>query len=601
MEKRDLIRSIVKVGCGKKVGSGFLLKGGYIVTAWHVVDGGRPHFFVCDNDSCFKEEVKAQERPAFQLPKEQGDLAVYKIEEKGKYEGRYLTLALDKDILCGRAFSTFGFPKGNKKNGNPYHSARLEDNNSANDYGVKKLTLSDPGNVSKGYSGGPVYIPGYGVVGVITQKWEEIAIGLPSSVITGQFPELKPEERFFPVESIDKYRCLVVHCSSESQTRVFFEDELEHGLKTLSLSDKLFLKRYHWGAETTSLEQAAAEASCICLWIDRAADIYQFEKEKWLKDHPLLLVNYGVADKKKLDPLLNAFKPAPCFPHDHYVFGKRPGLHHFKAVEEEYHPNTSDAYVEFLAFLNSEFADYDAKLKELLMEFDFTAGREAIKKARRSGRPFLFHCLEGTRDCGVEVLARHGLNIIIGKEEDARDVNHQVLDWEKHAPASLQELLASLNLSTGNWFTSDGQRVFILKNFIAPGLDADTVEKRIQLANKLIEECGSLNVPENWSGKLHFFLMNSDITGHPLYGRLAHSFENCYITPAEAVSLKDDPEPVEQFPKELTRQGVPGILRQKLEGHLPTSEDCPYVGGFLLKVCDLSDASHIYHQELTRL
>lgn len=604
MEKTNLIRSIVKVACGGKTGSGFLLKGGYggyIVTAYHVVDGGgHPRFFISNDNSCFEEEVKALEQPAFQLAKEEGDLAIYKIEEEEKYEGRYLALALDKSILCGRPFSTFGFPEGNRKNGNPYHSARLEDNNSANDYGVKKLTLSDPGNVSKGYSGGPVYIPGYGVVGVITQKWEKIAVGLPVSVIAEKFPDLKPEERFFPAESINKYRCLVVHCERESGAEAFFKDELEFGLQNMKLSDKLFLKRYHLGVETTSLEQAAAEASCVCLWIDRGRDIFVFEKEEWLKTYPLLLFNYGVGDRNKLERLLGFFRPVPCFPANYYMYRKIPGFHYFNAIENSYE-SSSDAYEAFFEFLDSEFASYDAKLKDLLMEFDFTAGREEIKKACRSGRPFLFHCLEGTRNCGVEVLARHGLNLIMGKEEDAKDVSVQVLDWESHMPASLPELLSSLGLSTDNWFTSDGQRVFILKNFIAPGLDAAAVETRIRLANQMIEKCSSLNVPETWKGSLHFFLMNSDITGHPLYRRLSNAFKNCYITPAEVVSLKDDPEPVDKFPKELTREGMPGILRQKLEGRLPAREDCPYVGAFLLKVCDLLDASHIYHQELTRL
>ncbi|MCO6480367.1 MAG: trypsin-like peptidase domain-containing protein [Phaeodactylibacter sp.] len=600
MEITSLVRSIVKVTCGGKTGSGFLLKGGYIVTAYHVVDGGNPaRFFVCDDHSCFEQEVTVLEQPAFKLTKEEGDLAVYKIEEEEKYEGRYLSLALDKAMLCGRAFSTFGFPEGNRINGNPYHSARLEDNNSANDYGVKKLTLSDPGNVSKGYSGGPVYITGYGVVGVITQKWEEIAIGLPSSVIAEKIPELKPEERFFPVESIDKYRCLVVHHGEESQAKVFFDQEVELALEIMELSDKLFLKRYHLGAEMVSLKQAVAEASCACLWFDNAADILAFKAEGWLRYHPIFLFNYGLDDKVKLKYLLEFFKPAPCFP---AKYGLLPGFHYFKAIENAY-GSSSEAYKGWFEFLNSEFVSYDDKLRALLMEFDFTAGREAMKRACRSGKRFLFHCLEGTRDCGVEVLAHHGVNIVRDRGREAKDVNIQVLDWENHAPATPEEFLAALHLSTDNWFASDAQRIFILQNFIHPGMSESMVDARVMLINQLITKCSNRTAPENWNGALHFFLLNTDKNSSPLHSKLNQpgNSGNWYITEAQVISLSDDPEPVDKFPDDLTKEAVPGIIRQKLEGQLPKKEDCPYVGAFLREVCSLLDAPHIYHQELTRL
>lgn len=599
METTSLVRSIVKVICGGKTGSGFLLKGGYIVTACHVVGGGRPRFFVCDDDSCFREEVAASEQPAFQLMKEEGDLAIYKIEEERKYESRCLSLALDKAMLCGRTFSTFGFPQGNRENGNPYYSARLEDNNSANDYGVKKLTLSDPGNVSKGYSGGPVYIPGYGVVGVITQKWEEIAVGLPSSVIAEHFPDLKPQERFFPVESIDKYCCLVVHRGEKSQAKTFFDEEVAFALEAMELSNKIFLKRYDLGAEAISLKQAVSEASCTCLWIDGAADIFALEEKEWLRSYPLLLFNYGLADKPKLQHIMDFFSPAPCFPARHHLYGKIPGFHYFKAIESTF-GSSSEAYKGLFEFLDSEFVSYDAKLKNLLMEFDFTAGREAIKSACRSGKRFLFHCMEGTRDCGVEVLAHHGVNIIRDKDRETKDANIFLLDWENHAPAALEELLAALHLSTDSWFASDAQRVFILQNFIAPGMDESTVEARATLINQLIEKCSNRTAPENWHGAFHFFLLNTNSTATPLYSRLSQRV-NCYITPAQVISLNDDPEPVDKFPNDLTREAVPGVLRQKLEGQLPEREDCPYVGAFLRKVCSLAGAPHIYHQELTRL
>lgn len=610
MFQQKLIYSIVQVRVNHKTrGSGFLLSGGFIVTAYHVVEKESPGFFICNDQACFEEEVLIKPEAIVKLSREEGDLLIYEIENANQYESRYLELAPEKEILHGKRFQTFGFPNGNSKNGNPYNRAILDDTFSANDFGIRKLTLADPGNISKGYSGAPVYVPGYGVIGIITQKWEEISIGLPASEIVEKTPGLSFRERFFPEESIGKYRCLLVHNHGASKAINFFESEVEYAFSLDStLKAHLHLEKFHIENEVVDLQIAVGEADCVCLWIDNNLDVIAYLKYPWLKDHTLLVFNHGLEDLPRVKTLLNALGAPFCFPLHDPGYSKFPGdyFHCFKRIETIPNSYASEAYRSFFEFLKTEYLFYKKKFRNLLLGFDYNKAKADIEDAclQKAVFFFYFHCLEGSPNCGLEVLVRHGKEIISRKREPDSSppapVKVITLDWEHNAPNSLNDLLVALELDQEKWFSHNGKQLIVFKNLIIPGLAASIIDSRIQLINELIAHCDQLNGSTDWTGSYHFFLLNTDGEQIDLSAKLLLAAK-CHISSARVRSLSIDHTPIDEWRSDLDNPvKVPARLRQAIQAELPETEKaCQHVGSFLLDLCQRLDAENIYFNELT--
>ena len=193
--EQPLTHSIVRVQSGGNTGSGFLIEGGYILTAAHNLQNGATHqFSICGQDNIFDIPVKAE--LVKQFSKKEGGIALFKLIcplDVPYCEKRLLPLGNEKGCL-NTAFQTFGFPTGKSENGVPYNSSRIDGLGSAHGKGFPQMTLSEPGNISAGYSGGLIYIDGKGVVGMILEKGYELAVGVPVSFIKKKIsPHISPQ------------------------------------------------------------------------------------------------------------------------------------------------------------------------------------------------------------------------------------------------------------------------------------------------------------------------------------------------------------------------------------------------------------------------
>ncbi len=184
MPLRDLKYSIVKVISGNSVGSGFLLKGGYILTAAHnVKKNGSSRFFIYDEARVsFSWEIEAEEKIIFEPENE--DIALYKLirpEEISDLASRELLLC-DEARGLGREVQTYGFSTAGSDNGIGYNSARLDDVSGVDANGLPQITLSAPGHISYGFSGSPIVVEGK-ALGMIFAEAEEIIIARPAGFI----------------------------------------------------------------------------------------------------------------------------------------------------------------------------------------------------------------------------------------------------------------------------------------------------------------------------------------------------------------------------------------------------------------------------------
>ncbi len=180
-----MTKSIVRVESKKFVGCGFLLEGGYILTAGHNIgeDENAVKFSVCDSDLCFEIPVKAKAALVLSS-EEQGDIALYKLfhpQDVPDLEKRQLRLG-DERTGLGKKTWVFGFCKGKDKYGLAYGSAKIDNLDSIHPSGFRQITLTDPGNISGGYSGAPVVVEER-VLGMILQRGEGAAIAAPASWI----------------------------------------------------------------------------------------------------------------------------------------------------------------------------------------------------------------------------------------------------------------------------------------------------------------------------------------------------------------------------------------------------------------------------------
>ncbi len=192
-----LTPSILRILCDNRIGTAFFIEGDFLLTAAHnIVPGHEAQFYTCGTDLVFDIPVKAEKVVFFS--KEEGDIALFRLlfpQDIPNINQRSLRLA-NEEGCTGNRFQTFGFPQGKEKNGVPYNGSKIDGIDSTHSAGFPQLTLSEPGNISGGYSGAPVYVENKGVVAMILEKGYELAIGVSASFIKKKISTyIKPKVR----------------------------------------------------------------------------------------------------------------------------------------------------------------------------------------------------------------------------------------------------------------------------------------------------------------------------------------------------------------------------------------------------------------------
>lgn len=193
----DIFHSIVRVQAGNRLGCGFLAKGGYIITAGHVVKGvPSPEFRIVNLQSRGFDQVITAEQCLFKDISE-GDFAIYQITDTVPDEARLLNVLDEVDTRSGASFQCYGFYNTVSKNGHPYNEGIIDAVNTPDEHNLPKLSLALTGPIQGGYSGSPIYDDTRkGVIGIILQADPGVAaIGRAMSYIvqTSDFWTFTPD------------------------------------------------------------------------------------------------------------------------------------------------------------------------------------------------------------------------------------------------------------------------------------------------------------------------------------------------------------------------------------------------------------------------
>lgn len=222
----DLAQYVVRVECNNKLGSGFFVSGGFLLTARHILSGNlkKTKFTIRDH---ITEEFRIDLKPerSFEeielYDKEEGDLIVIKLSDElyQKLKHRSLELSINNSNI--EELETYGFPEGWEKNGLPWNKAEINSLKVNDSYGVPKMILANPGEIKNGFSGSPIFDRLQGkVIGMILQRGGEAAAGLPTSYLITCIESLERKLRYDT--SIEK----LVETSTKSLNKKLVKIEL---------------------------------------------------------------------------------------------------------------------------------------------------------------------------------------------------------------------------------------------------------------------------------------------------------------------------------------------------------------------------------------
>lgn len=160
-------------------GTGFLLEGGFLLTAYHVIKKVEPIFEAWDKH---KNEFTQDVQVSLAFQDEARDLAIFRLKDSSSYKQRFFHLVHERKTEQGREVAAYGFPhdKGFRFNG-----ARIDAPfDSKHPSGFPAITLNTPEQIDSGFSGGPIYDLSIGaVVGLLTDRASHTAFGIPASAI----------------------------------------------------------------------------------------------------------------------------------------------------------------------------------------------------------------------------------------------------------------------------------------------------------------------------------------------------------------------------------------------------------------------------------
>jgi len=217
----DLKNSIVKVISGEGQGSGVLLQGGYVLTAYHNIKSGKSSFCILNEGGTgFDLEVSVRSKPVEYMDKNRGDFIIYELvpDDKTKFKSRFLPLHSEIDKV-GLTFDCYGFPNDPKfrDNGLACMEGEIRATKQLLGDGDWGISLkADPGFIEPGFSGSPIYCPkSQGVVGIILIENKGVAVFgvgatriikfLPSIEATGYKNKLFDKK--LPNLDIDLFSC----------------------------------------------------------------------------------------------------------------------------------------------------------------------------------------------------------------------------------------------------------------------------------------------------------------------------------------------------------------------------------------------------------
>lgn len=222
----NIEKYIVKVCSETGEGSGFLLEGGYIVTANHNIRDGQTAFFIL-NELTNKFDQKLEiDNPGFvpiRKPKEEGDFAVFRLKYGEKLRHRSLSL-LPEHKSTGKEFMCYGFPKDEAPTGRAYNNGKIDAIEQPHVYSYPRMNLlnTNEGVIKPGFSGSPIIDPVQrAVVGIILMEKDGVdVIGVGGAWIKQHLQSLPKGNgtvnRFFDkkIPNLD-YHCFA--CNREDQ------------------------------------------------------------------------------------------------------------------------------------------------------------------------------------------------------------------------------------------------------------------------------------------------------------------------------------------------------------------------------------------------
>lgn len=135
----------IKDSSGDVKGTGFLLEGGFLLTAYHVIDGVEPTFQVWDKDeNRFTRKIEASRVHH----SEELDLAIFTLAASVQLEERFLHLVHERKTMQGRKVAAYGFPHDE---GYRFNGASIDDPFDSNHpSGLPAITLNHPGQIGSG-------------------------------------------------------------------------------------------------------------------------------------------------------------------------------------------------------------------------------------------------------------------------------------------------------------------------------------------------------------------------------------------------------------------------------------------------------------------
>jgi hypothetical protein len=184
-KKLEIKNSVIRISNGenkKILGTGFLVEGGFLLTAYHVVENIHQFVFEIftqtEEYGFFNHEIYVN--PGFYCD-EALDIAIFTLNNPQQYQERFLKLVSEMMSEKANPLEMFGFPNA-KNQGIPDFSLTVESLNTPDDNGYRKITISNAQRIEKGFSGGPLFDPNIqAVIGLFTDLIPGGGWGIPSS------------------------------------------------------------------------------------------------------------------------------------------------------------------------------------------------------------------------------------------------------------------------------------------------------------------------------------------------------------------------------------------------------------------------------------
>jgi hypothetical protein len=274
--------------------------------------------------------------------------------------------------------------------------------------------------------------------------------------------------------------------------------------------------------EEEKIKAAIEQSNCIILWVSGNEFFPVWEKFKpnilqmqSSMEKEILLVNVNESEEDFQRDYNSCFESPVCYPADDAAFTSLPGSWTFERLVNFYEGNKNDVLDHFLEFFNTNLVTFHDKLLESLRKFDYTLQRNQVLNGVKPEDKFVFLLLNGTEQCGLEILANHIVEKMGDQEKSVRLVDFDILEFH-----FLNDLLSGMRGgpamaredSFRDWleaaFQNNGSVFYVFQNFLTPGLSEQKADLHIGLIDKLRNELEKADLRESWKGRIFFLLLN---------------------------------------------------------------------------------------------